>query len=491
MKVIPKDIMLLIFICSFFQIIKNKTPSFPNPVKPFVSVLSPETMEKYKGPVQPKKDYDPKTFVADDSQMDNEKKLSEISFSVKCMFVDDFNLYDISGLGTNSLKEGEDKYETLKNLNTQKEERIYYNFCYDLKSVSRCKSETYEKKQILSVRDETQDNITTNICTPLANSINKGNKWSKWQDKKDNQTILHIELNNGNPNHTMLYELKCNSTVNKLFDESKSYHMQKMSDGKYQTVLYFESKHACPKYNFYVIWKFVNDYVGFFALALIAFGAFNCLLGHKLAKFTAFLLALFGVVVVVLFFSQYILPSGCDEWVIWVILIIGIILGCTAGYFVFKYHEKILTFLVGGLGGFLLGEFLFNLFGNAINGNGTLIHILFIVISIVACIILAYFLKSFIIILATSFIGSYALIRGISLFAGHFPSEYTVIDLKERGETDQLKKILTWRVYVYLAFIVITCGLSIYVQFKLKKKNKDEEKKETPDENLEQLKDKN
>ena len=490
MKAIPKDIMLLIFICSFFQIIKNKTPSFPNPVKPFVSVLSPETMEKYKGPVQPKKDFEPKTFVTEDSPKDNEKKLSEISFSVKCMFVDDFNLYDISGLGTNSLKEGEDNFQILTNLNTQEKERIYYNFCYDLRSVSKCKSETYEKKQILSVREETKEDNNT-ICTPLANSINKGNKWSKWQDKKDNKTILYIELNNKNPNHTMLYELKCNSSVNKFFDESKSYHMQKMSDGKYQSLLYFETKHACPKYNFYVIWKFVNDYVGFFALALIAFGAFNCLLGHKLAKFTAFLLALFGVVVLVLFFSQYILPSGCDQWIIWVILVIGIILGCTAGYFVFKYHEKILTFLVGGLGGFLLGEFLFNLFGNAINGNGTLIHILFIVISIVACIILAYFLKSFIIILATSFIGSYALIRGISLFAGHFPSEYTVIDLKERGETAQLKKILTWRVYVYLAFIVITCGLSIYVQFKLKKKNKDKEEEGTPDENLEQLKDKN
>ena len=91
---------------------------------------------------------------------------------------------------------------------------------------------------------------------------------------------------------------------------------------------------------------------------------------------------------------------------------------------------------MGSLGGFLLGEFLFNLLGNAINGNATLIHILFIVISIVACIILAYFLKNFIIIFASSFIGSYPLIRGISLFTGHSPSEYAVIDLKERSETD-------------------------------------------------------
>ena len=41
--------------------------------------------------------------------------MNEISFSVKWIFVDDFNLYDIYGLGNNSLKEGEDKYETLPN----------------------------------------------------------------------------------------------------------------------------------------------------------------------------------------------------------------------------------------------------------------------------------------------------------------------------------------------------------------------------------------
>ena len=69
------------------------------------------------------------------------------------MFVDDFNLYNISGLGSNSLKEGEDKCEKLPNQkNVNKDERIYYNFCYDLKSVKKCNKETYEKKQILGVK---------------------------------------------------------------------------------------------------------------------------------------------------------------------------------------------------------------------------------------------------------------------------------------------------------------------------------------------------
>ena len=64
------------------------------------------------------------------------------------MFVDDFNLFDIYRIGSNSLKEGEGKYETLPNRkNVNKDERIYYNFCYDLKSVKKCNKEAYEKQK--------------------------------------------------------------------------------------------------------------------------------------------------------------------------------------------------------------------------------------------------------------------------------------------------------------------------------------------------------
>ena len=98
---------------------------------------------------------------------------------------------------------------------------------------------------------------------------------------------------------------------------------------------------------------------------------------------------------------------------------------------------------------------------------------------------MAYFIRDYIIIFATSFIGAYAFIRGISLFAGHFPSEYTVMDLKKRGEKDQLNDLITWRVYVYLAFILISFGLSIYIQLKINKKiKKKKEGEEAKDENL-------
>ena len=63
------------------------------------------------------------------------------------MFADDFKLYDISGLCSNSKKEGEGKYKALPNeKNDSKDERIYYNLCYE------------------GVRDEIgEDNTATNV----------------------------------------------------------------------------------------------------------------------------------------------------------------------------------------------------------------------------------------------------------------------------------------------------------------------------------------
>ena len=418
--------------------------------KPFISVASGGSINQF--------------LFEEEEPSTEEKKLRNITFSVKCMFVDDFSLYDIRGLGINTLKTDKGGYEHKFNGDVN----IYYNFCYDLKlsKIKGCEN-LNEKTQLVAVKD--------GKCVSLAGSINKGNKWSILSND-----TLQIELNNDEQNkklnqkHKIYYKLKCNKKADLNLIEGSSHYEQKKGDIN-ETILYIETKEACVKYDFYVVWKFINDYVAFFAFALIVFGFFNCILGKKFAKITSFLLTLFSITVLVLIFSQYILPSGCAQWIMWVMLILGIILGSTAGYFVFNNHEKFLSFLVGGVAGFFLGEFLFNLFGNAIPGNLTVIHILFVLLSIIALVVLAYFIKNVIIIFATSFIGAYTLIRGISLFAGGFPSEFTVIDLKQRDELEQLEKILTWRVYVYLVFIVITTGLSIFIQFKINKEKPEDE----------------
>ena len=479
---------ILILIIALFHLIVTKHPDLKirKPIKPFISVLSPDSMKQFEKSPETKEtkflqreDFKPfisvasrdplKLFLSEEELTSDDKKESSINFSVKCMYVDDYNLYDIRALGINTVKEDKGGHKE-----TFGDVELYYNFCYDLKlsKIPGCEN-LNQKTQIVTVKNGN--------CQSLAGSINKGNTWSIVDEKDSNnktERILKIELNKDkNQNQKIYYKLKCNKNVGMNVITNKTHYMEN------EIILYIETREACVKYDFYLVWKFINDYVGIFAIVLIAFGLFNCILGKKLARFTSFLLTLFSITLLVLIFSQYILPSGCAQWIIWVMLVLGIILGSPAGYFVFKNHEKFLSFLVGGVAGFFLGEFLFNLFGNALPGNTTIIHILFVVFSILILIIVAYFLKDFIVICATSFIGSYCLIRGISLFAGYFPSEFTVIDLKQREETEQLKTLLTWKVYVYLASIVVATVLSIFIQFKINKKKPEDDplKSETKD----------
>jgi len=74
-----------------------------------------------------------------------------------------------------------------------------------------------------------------------------------------------------------------------------------------------------------------------------------------------------------------------------------------------------------------------------------------------------------VVIISTSLIGSYFIIRGISLYAGGFPNENYVIDLIINKEFDTLKDVLAPIFYVYIVGWIILFVIGIIVQNKLKK----------------------
>ena len=459
----------LIIIIALLQVIysENEFIKMKAPFKPFVSVLSPDSMKQFEDTSKYFQENKNKKFISlseyesvsgDGNKSDAEIYFRKINFSIKCMFVDNFNLYDISGLGKNVLSDEKEYNVTLGN------NKIYFNFCYDLKPKEDINC-TFEKKQIF-VLDKNDK------CDYLANSILSGNNW--YTGNTSNATFLKIELNHDDSgehkDHVVKYILECDQSVKYNFVEDKSHYKEPLSDGTYETLIYIKTSEACPKMEFYVIWEFINNYFYIFASILVAFGIFNCIFGNKFARHTCFILTLFACTIFVLFFAQFILPPGCARWIIWVILALGIIIGCSVGYIVFNHHKKVLAFLVGGIGGVLLGQFLFSLFGSLIPWNSILVNILFVIICVIGAILLALWINDIIVILATSFIGSYAFIRGLSLFFGYFPSEFTIMDLKNRGEDDQIAELITWRVYMYLSAMVICTGLSIYAQFVIKKK---------------------
>jgi len=56
------------------------------------------------------------------------------------------------------------------------------------------------------------------------------------------------------------------------------------------------------------------------------------------------------------------------------------------------------------------------------------------------------------VIIATSTLGSYALMRGISMYAGHYYSEVTVIQMIQDG---QIKEIDTWYWAYVVGFVIL------------------------------------
>ena len=89
--------------------------------------------------------------------------------------------------------------------------------------------------------------------------------------------------------------------------------------------------------------------------------------------------------------------------------------------------------------------------------------------------VIGYFFMKVLFILATSTVGSYLFVRGISFIFGGFPSESIVMDLIKKQEWNELNKMLSFVIYAYLSsWLILSCG-SAYVQMRWNKDISDED----------------
>lgn len=411
------------------------------PIKPFISVVSPKSLNP---PF-----ISPQKIHSFDQTDDIEEKLRDVSFGVKCFLVDGFNVYDLSPMTKNPADEDAKKDFEL----TLDGVTIHYNFCTNLNKENNCNADS----QVTSSTDSS--------CTPLADSIGTGNKW------KISDSLIEIDLNTiENSISLVKYQLKCDPDLKDkypVFVPSKSHYNKAVKEGE-ETLLYFKSQYACPKVNFYSFWSFIDKYDWMFAILLIIVGLFECVYGRRAIIATSFIISCIAVaLILVIIATQFLLGPDSDSWTYWLVIILAILIGLAIGYLVSKNYKKSLVFIVGGVGGFFLGELLFNLFGNRFGTNLTIVHILFIIVAVVGMIILATIFDQAIMIFSTAFIGSYMVVRGLSLFIGGFPSESTIIDIAKKGETEQFSKLLNWSLYLYLGAIVFLTIVSIFLQLKM------------------------
>jgi mannose/fructose/N-acetylgalactosamine-specific phosphotransferase system component IID len=155
---------------------------------------------------------------------------------------------------------------------------------------------------------------------------------------------------------------------------------------------------------------------------------------------------------VVLFFNVF--PATSTQTV-WIVMGVGAIFGLALGMLLIKMTRAFFM-IVGGYMGYLVGIFLYDVFLQYIHADPKVIYWVTIVGCIVICSMLALWLVKHVLIIATSICGAYAVIRGASLYIGHFPNESVIIDLIEHKEFEQLQNvsILMKKLFLYFKFLV-------------------------------------
>jgi len=236
-----------------------------------------------------------------------------------------------------------------------------------------------------------------------------------------------------------------------------------------EVTLNYTSPKGCPSVYYGALGAFLTKYKDFWGAALILLGIFFAFFGNVLVSgltgvATAF--ATFAATVWLIFWILDRLSVEPSDVVEWVIVGCCILVGCGVGFFFYKKRPLGLA-LLAACGGVALG-FLLNV-SFFIQEPWQYYGIMAACAVILA--LLTYFLQETVVIFMTSLLGSYGIVRGVSLYAGGFPSELSLHNEIKNKTVDwnSFPKIF----YAYLGGIVLLFVISAYFQFKVSKKKQD------------------
>jgi len=114
--------------------------------------------------------------------------------------------------------------------------------------------------------------------------------------------------------------------------------------------------------------------------------------------------------------------------------------------------------------GFILGHLLYNFTVKFISMNPLQLYWITILICVMIVYFFSYIIEGLIIIVATSLIGSYLAIRGISIVLGGFPDESYLSKLLVYKEFNQVARIFGGPAFIYLISICLLFILGLISQ---------------------------
>ena len=197
---------------------------------------------------------------------------------------------------------------------------------------------------------------------------------------------------------------------------------------------------------------------------IMAVGIFLIVFGAKFVKVTLFVTGVFTSITVfaVVYFTIFTANSAVT---VWYVLGVGLVVGIALSYFLIQITNAFFM-VIGGYMGYTLGIFLYNLVLYKIQGDPKVVFWVTIIACVIFFAIISLWFVKHIMIIATSVCGGYAIVRGMSLYVGHFPSESVILDLVQHQEWDQFDSAFEGYVYIYLGVWLTTSLVGIFWQYR-------------------------
>ena len=192
---------------------------------------------------------------------------------------------------------------------------------------------------------------------------------------------------------------------------------------------------------------------------MIAAGVFIAFLGKKLIKPT---ICIVGTFAFILLSSLFIFTvafsrdsSETAEWIVFgVCCLVGIFVGLLLAYLA-RFGTAVLT----AWGGVCLALMLYTTVVYKIDNDTRVAFWVFIILMGLIFGLLGFFLFNHALIISTSIIGSYLFVRGISMYAGHFPNEQLILERISNGLMADFDNYF----FIYLGgFVVMTLGCIVF-----------------------------
>jgi hypothetical protein len=315
-------------------------------------------------------------------------------------------------------------------------------------------------------------------CKKFAGKSDEEKVWTISKDKNKND-VLTIKFpqgdscGNGHFYQTTV-ELTCDRKVNvpeitnnKSFDQTKC-----------QNTIQMKSKHACSKGKFSAWWNQFGMPKQALAGCLIVIGLYFIIFGVYFWKTNSTLINC-GILGLILYsFLTLFVKINLG-----LCMLLGIAIACVAVAF-----ESFNAVILGVVVGYLFGSLLYNLLVKAIPVNPQALYWSTLIICILFISIAGGFMKAYMVCLATSLVGSYALVRGVSVYAGGYPDETYVMQLINNGEYTQFGRVFGPKIYAYIGGIFLLTGIGFWIQSTMVPKNPEEEVKKTEEVKVEEKK---